>query len=99
MSGLVDPASVCLTSGGDEVRYRSYVNHRIWAAEASTDYRLEIGLGPGLHSPYDHKYAVIRTVLPRYLWTVWPLGSHRRRAGRAARSLVPDQYRRDDPAQ
>lgn len=71
MSGLVDPASVCLTSGGDDIRYRSYVNHRIWAAEAGTDYRLEIGLGPGLHSPYDHKYAVIRTVLPRYLWTVW----------------------------
>lgn len=71
MSAAVDPDTICLVSGGDLVRSRSYVNHRIWAAEAGIDYRLEIGIAPGRRTPYDPKFTAIRNVLPRYSWIIW----------------------------
>lgn len=65
------PEDVALTSGGDEIRTRAYVNHRIHAAEAGFDYRLEIGLCEGAQTPYHYKFAVLEHVVPRYAWTVW----------------------------
>ena len=67
----LSPEHVALTSGGDEIRTRAYVNHRIYAAEAGFDYRLEIGLCEGAQTPYHYKFAVIEHVVPRYSWTVW----------------------------
>lgn len=67
----VTPDRVALTSGGDEIRTRAYVNHRIYAQEAGFDYRLEIGLCEDAPTPYHYKFAVIDRVLPRYAWTVW----------------------------
>jgi hypothetical protein len=61
----------CVTSGGDEVRLRSYVNHYIWAHENDVDYRLDLGLAPGLRLPYDAKYAIIRRALLDYDWVMW----------------------------
>lgn len=61
----------CVTSGGDEIRLRSYVNHYVWAHENDIDYRLELGLGPGLRLPYDAKYAIIRRALAQYDWALW----------------------------
>ncbi len=63
--------SWCVTSGGDEIRLRSYVNHYIWAHENNLDYRLDLGLAPGLKLPYDAKYAIIRRSLSRYDWVMW----------------------------
>ncbi|KRE97318.1 hypothetical protein ASG76_00890 [Nocardioides sp. Soil774] len=62
---------ICIVSGGDEVRYRSYVNHRIYAAEAGCDFRLEIGLGRPASTPYHYKFNLIDHVLPRYRWIVY----------------------------
>jgi hypothetical protein len=61
----------CVTSGGDEIRLRSYVNHYVWAHENGVDYRLDLGLGPGLRLPYDAKYAIIRRSLARHDWVMW----------------------------
>lgn len=61
----------CVTSGGDEIRMRSYVNHYIWAHENGVDYRLDLGLGPGLRLPYDAKYAIIRRALRDHDWVMW----------------------------
>lgn len=61
----------CVTSGGDEIRLRSYVNHYIWAHENGVDYRLDLGLAPGLRLPYDAKYAIIRRALLDHDWVMW----------------------------
>ena len=61
----------CVTSGGDEIRLRSYVNHYIWAHENGVDYRLDLGLAPGLRLPYDAKYAIIRRALRDFDWVMW----------------------------
>lgn len=61
----------CVTSGGDEIRMRSYVNHYIWAQENGVDYRLDIGLAPGLQLPYDAKYTIIRRALREHDWVMW----------------------------
>ena len=61
----------CVTSGGDEIRMRSYVNHYIWAHENDVDYRLDLGLAPGLRLPYDAKYAIIRRALDNHDWVMW----------------------------
>ncbi len=68
---MVSAGDICIVSGGDEVRYRSYVNHRIYALEAGCDFRLEIGLGPPAPTPYHYKFNVIGHVLPRYRWIVY----------------------------
>jgi hypothetical protein len=61
----------CVTSGGDDIRLRSYINHYIWAHENGADYRLDLGLAPGLVLPYDAKYAIIRRALATYNWVMW----------------------------
>lgn len=61
----------CITSGGDEVRLRSYVNHRIYAHLHGFDYRLECGVDRGIKSKFDFKVAIIRRLLPKYDWLVW----------------------------
>ena len=74
MTGIPDEVladEICIVSGGDEVRYRSYVNHRIYAAEAGCDFRLEIGLGRPASTPYHYKFNLITQVLPRYRWIVY----------------------------
>ena len=62
---------LCIVSGGDEVRFRSYVNHRIFALEHGYDHRLEIALAPGITIPYYYKLQAIENVLPTADWTLW----------------------------
>lgn len=62
---------VCLVSGGDEVRLRSYVNHQIYAQEHGLDYRLEIGLGEGVTNKFFYKTTILRRILPGYDWIAW----------------------------
>ncbi|MCO0634247.1 hypothetical protein NGH33_09940, partial [Micrococcus yunnanensis] len=62
---------ICITSGGDEIRLRSYVNHAIYAREHGLDYRLETGIDPHIVTKFDYKVAILRRLLPRYDWLVW----------------------------
>lgn len=65
------PSRWCVTSGGDEIRRRSYVNHFIWCAENGVDHRLGLGLRPGVRTVFDYKYGVIRRALRDYAWVLW----------------------------
>ena len=62
---------ICLVSGADEIRLRSYVNHAIYARLHDLDYRLECGLDEGVKTKFFYKTSIIRRVLPRYDWVVW----------------------------
>lgn len=62
---------ICLVSGGDEIRLRSYVNHSIYAQLHGLDYRLECGIAEGIDNKFFYKTSAIRRVLPRYDWVVW----------------------------
>ena len=62
---------ICIASGGDEIRLRSYVNHAIYAREHGLDYRLETGIGPRIVTAFDYKLSIIRRLLPLYDWLVW----------------------------
>lgn len=62
---------ICITSGGDEIRLRSYVNHAIYAREHGLDYRLETGIDPHIVTKFDYKVAILRRLLPCYDWLVW----------------------------
>lgn len=62
---------ICLVSGADEIRLRSYINHAIYARTHDLDYRLECGLAEGIRNKFFFKTSIIRRVLPRYDWIVW----------------------------
>lgn len=62
---------ICLTSGGDEIRLRSYVNHAVYAREHGLDYRLETGIDPHIVTKFDYKVSILRRLLPLYDWLVW----------------------------
>ena len=66
-----DHPRICLTSGGDEIRLRSYVNHAIYAREHGMDFRLETGIDPEIRSKFDYKVSILRRLLPMYDWLVW----------------------------
>lgn len=62
---------VTIVSGGDEIRLRSYVNHKIFSLEHGFDYRLEIGLGEEIKSKFDYKFNCILNALKYTDWLVW----------------------------
>lgn len=62
---------VCVVSGGDEVRYRSYVNHTVYARLHGFTHHIGIGLAPGITSPYYYKFEIIREILPRFDWVLY----------------------------
>lgn len=62
---------ICVVSGADEIRYRSYINHTIYAREHGLDYRLECGLDLGIENKFFYKTSIIRRVLPLYDWILW----------------------------
>ncbi|GAA1310745.1 hypothetical protein [Brachybacterium tyrofermentans] len=62
---------ICVVSGGDEIRLRSYVNHAIYAREHGLDYRLECGVDTGIMNKFFYKTSIIRRVLGRYDWIAW----------------------------
>ncbi len=70
---MVTPAEprICLVSGADEIRSRSYVNHTVYARLHDLDYRLECGLDEGVDSKFFYKTAIIARILPLYDWIVW----------------------------
>lgn len=65
------PTAVCIASGGDQVRFRSYINQAVYARQRGFTYHLGIGLSQGVTSPYDHKFTVLEEILPRFDWVVW----------------------------
>jgi hypothetical protein len=62
---------ICIVSGADHIRLRSYVNHAIYARVHALDYRLECGVEEGVRNKFFFKTSIIRRVLPRYDWIVW----------------------------
>jgi len=62
---------VCLVSGADEIRFRSYINHAIYARTHGLDYRLECGIDRDITNKFFYKTSIIRRVLPQYEWIVW----------------------------
>ncbi|GAB3018503.1 hypothetical protein GCM10011376_00460 [Nocardioides flavus (ex Wang et al. 2016)] len=69
--GIGDGADICLVSGGDEIRLRSYVNHAVYARLHELDYRLECGVDEGIGTKFFYKTSILARVLPRYDWVVW----------------------------
>ncbi|MBV7411377.1 hypothetical protein KRX56_01295 [Dermabacteraceae bacterium TAE3-ERU27] len=67
----METPDVCVVTGGDEVRYRSYINHSVYAREHGFSYHIGIGLLQEVTSPYWYKFGVIEEVLTRYDWTMW----------------------------
>ncbi|WP_271394805.1 hypothetical protein [Neomicrococcus lactis] len=63
--------NICLVSGGDEIRLRSYVNHSIYSREFGLDYRLECGVDEGIDNKFFYKTSIIKRVLPKYDWILW----------------------------
>lgn len=63
--------NVCIVSGADEIRLRSYIGHTIYARLHGADYRLETGLSRGVANKFFYKMAMVEHVLPRYEWIVW----------------------------
>lgn len=62
---------VCVMSGGDEVRYRAYVNHAVYARKHGFTYHIGIGLGPAVFSPYYYKFNAILEILPAFEWVLY----------------------------
>ncbi|MBS1672998.1 MAG: hypothetical protein JSS74_03440 [Actinobacteria bacterium] len=62
---------ICITSGGDEIRNRSYVNHAIYAGEHGFNHQLGIGLAQGITSQYYYKLEIVLATLPFFDWIVW----------------------------
>lgn len=68
---LADPSRVCIASGGDEVRWRSYVNHTVFAREHGFTHHIGIGLAPGIETVYFYKFELIREILPHFEWVLY----------------------------
>lgn len=67
----IDPSRVCVASGGDEVRWRSYVNHTVFAREHRFTHHIGIGLAPGIETVYYYKLELIREILPHFDWVLY----------------------------
>lgn len=63
--------NICIVSGADEIRLRSYINHSIYAQVHGIDYRLECGIAEGVGNKFFYKTSIIERVLPKYEWIVW----------------------------
>lgn len=68
---LPEGLTVCIISGGDEIRCRSYVNQAIFAREHGFRHQLGIGLAEGITSQYHYKFEVILGALPQFDWILW----------------------------
>ncbi len=63
--------NVCVISGADEIRLRSYVNHTIYCREYGLDYRVECLLTPDVEDKFLLKWAAVARQLPKYDWVAW----------------------------
>ncbi len=64
-------SNICIVSGGDHIRYKSFVNHKVFALMSGCDYRLEVGPLPDVGNKYFFKVKAVLDILPRYDWVVW----------------------------
>ncbi len=62
---------ITLLSGGDRLRLRSAVNHRIYAAMHGFDYRIERGPYPELLNRFYFKLEAVRQALAASDWVIW----------------------------
>lgn len=66
-----EASRLCVTSGGDEVRYRSYVNHTVFARVHGFTHHIGVGLAPGIQTVYYYKFELIREILPHFEWVLY----------------------------
>lgn len=62
---------ITLLSGGDQLRLRSAVNHRIYAAMHGFDYRIEGGPFSGLLNRFYFKLEAVKQALVASDWVIW----------------------------
>lgn len=62
---------ICLVSGADQIRSRSYVNQAVYSRLYGLDYRLECSLPEGIRNKFFYKTDIMAHVLPKYDWIVW----------------------------
>jgi hypothetical protein len=69
--GIASLMDLCVVSGGNVMKYQSYVNHKVYASRHGYDYRMEYGPYPNLPSPFFIKLAATTHILHRYDWVFW----------------------------
>lgn len=62
---------ICIVSGADEIRLRSYINHTIYCRTHDLDYRLDCTLTEGVKDKFLLKQAAVLRLLPDYDWVAW----------------------------
>ena len=60
-----------LVSGGRPIRYRSSLNHELYARRHGRTYHFDCNAYSGLQTPHFHKLAAVRRVLARHDWVLW----------------------------
>lgn len=63
--------SICIVSGADEIKLRSYINHVIYAREYNFDYRLESGIAKDITNKFFYKTRTVERLLPSVEWLIW----------------------------
>ncbi len=61
---------LCVVSGADEIRLRSYIGHTIVCRLHGLDYRLDCAITDGLANKFLLKVAAVQRVLSSYDWVV-----------------------------
>lgn len=62
---------LAIVSGSNPNRYRSHVNHAVYARLHGLPYHLDFRKYEGLQTPHFHKLRAILRVIDRYDWVLW----------------------------
>jgi hypothetical protein len=62
---------ICMVSGADEIRLRSYIGHTIYCQLHDIDYRLQCTITEGVADRFLLKQAAVLRVLDHYDWVMW----------------------------
>jgi len=60
-----------IVSGGNPARYRSHINHSVYAGRYGLSYRRNTIAYPDLQTPHFHKLHAIAEALPEFDWVLW----------------------------
>jgi hypothetical protein len=63
--------NLAIVSGSYPTRYRSHINHDLYARKLGLAYYLDSNRYPGLQTPHFHKIAAVLRVLEQHEWVLW----------------------------